>query len=193
MSPDLSPLPPRVRMIVAARMRGISVTRIAQGFGISHQAICSLVEKRRPQIEAILGEPFDYRAKMPCKLGKYIRTCEWCGKTEVINVGKVASQSFCSVRCAQGGRRRVSDNDVLGAIEMRQEGYLWREISRVIGHPMQTIQKNIWMYLVRNGRLNLWEVRSIWKPAALDRLLPCGWLWLENSTGRYVPIPGALS
>jgi hypothetical protein len=49
--------------------------------------------------------------------------------------------------------------------------------------PLQTIQKNIWLYLARRGELTHLNIAKIWMPPPDGRGHFGRWGWLEKSTG----------
>lgn len=170
------PMPPRIRVVIAARKRGMSTQTIAKGLGISHQAVSQLLEKaRRKWAVSVPGE-------VPRRVSHRARHqwhCVVCSKSSWATKTEAARRRFCSTECmTQHIMPRVRQ-----VVDMRLAGQTWKGIGKAMGYSYQTLQASLWVALHRQGLLTRKVVDDLWRPA--PGLLRRGYAtrWVENNTG----------
>jgi hypothetical protein len=104
----------------------------------------------------------------------------WLQPAEVAR--EIEPRKYCSRRCSELAGRILTDDDIRGALELRWEGRMWREVGFVLGTSMQTVQSRIWVYLWERDELTVPLLSEIWAPVP-GVIVPPSWRWLANRSG----------
>ncbi|WP_448953061.1 hypothetical protein [Labrys neptuniae] len=178
----------RDNMILAAVKRGVALSEIARGTGVSDQRIGQIVRKneskngricRQEKGSSLVGSTGDRRISHI----KHFKVCNTCKNT--FEVKTIFNNKFyCSQKCHGLSRRIISDSDISLAIDMRIQGSTWTHVARIFKRDSQVVQKRIWMYLVERNNLKKIIVRKIWLPSNGLKVKSGKWDWLVKSTGH---------
>lgn len=161
-----------LKTIMAARKRGWTLTMIAAAAGVSHQAI-SLRLRHLPKNRIHRKDMRNPRTPRVCC---WCRKITWQSKTNW-------NEKFCSRKCMGEHDRKISNEMILTAIELRRGGHSWNSIAKKLQFPVQSIQQRIWYYLHNQGLLNVSVLWGIWVTPSTYRDRSPSWNWLEKNTG----------
>lgn len=168
-------------VIIAALARGWTLDQVAFASGSSRQNIYDRIRGYESKHGTTVSRD---RNQRPTRTAKRLWHCSYCGKSEWALVGKKPfNDAFCSQICSAKFARRVPDDIVEKAIDMRWAGHSWTSISLVVGHNIQTIQARIWKHLYQINSLDMETVTSIWQRGR--------WRWIERCTGLIAAETGA--
>jgi hypothetical protein len=174
------PLSARTRLVANARRRGIAITIIARGLGVSKQAVDQIVskfEKYHGSISSPLKTHLRKRAAV-----RYV-TCPSCG-TRFRKRTDEKMTLYCSMECMGKENRLLTVEEISWAIEQRTtSGQAWTSLAQILGTDMQTVQSNIWLHLIDANNLTKDVVEKIWRGDQPRRGRPGDWNWLVNRTG----------
>lgn len=159
MTMSAQPPGPRQKLVAAAVSRGIPVNRVALNLGVSpgyvNNALRAFEEKTGRSIAR-------RRAKRSTK-NPATKLCDVCGGPfQVVRGQRIRC---CSTECNTRGRRRMTDAEIVAAIESRKNGETWVGISRRNRLSLETVRVSIWRYLREQGLLTRDTVAAIWRPS----------------------------
>lgn len=172
----------RRALIVAARKRGLSMSRIAVAIGVSRQNVQqhlwreaaatgdkSLLDQRRRKygVKRVLGTC--------AQCGRGLATKPWAWRKNP------QGRRFCSSACCVTAQTTVLDDTLERVIEMRRSGVSWKQAAKMTGVSYQSVQKRIWQYLHKRGLLTPDAVSAIWMTGEQRR--PPAWQHLIRKTG----------
>lgn len=96
---------------------------------------------------------------------------------------------FCSRKCKDRFARKVPEEVILQAIEMREQGQTWIGISRVLGASYHNLQRGIWRLLDERGLLTVRTAAQLWKPSSSLFRASYSWQAVAKETG-IMPMDG---
>lgn len=173
------PLPSRMIAMAAARRRNWSFEKIGFALSISHQA----VQQSLSRYERYHGEVSAKIRRTTLAATKVMFKCKVCGSAEWLNP-RLIEAGFCSKKCHGLSQRYLSKNQIIWAIDRRiQTADTWTGLSKILKTDVQTIQRNIWIFLAENDLLTNAVVRRIWQPSQSLFVKRGRWKWLVDRTG----------
>lgn len=165
---------PRYRAMRAARNRGWTLSQIAFAAGVSPQRVAQ-----------ILGR-LNNRIVPPRNKARRLRVCVGCGKMlkvlPRIDDENQGSNS-CSVRCSSRGRRLMTEKQLMRALDLRAQGWTWKEISRVVPFDMQDIIVRAWRLLAEKESLTVRILSEIHRSRGRRHSAVTKWESYARATG----------
>jgi hypothetical protein len=168
-------------VICAAFKRGITQAQLAVVCGVSHQRIHQILTRNDLNTQG--------RNRHSSHNGRRLLMCKFCGQTAWVEPSTAKEQQYCSRRCLEldisreQTRRQIPDEVAFRAIELRQSGYIWKQIEAELGWCYQSLITRIWYLLHERGQLTKSVVVPILRnPSSLGPQYP-RWGWIEKLTG----------
>jgi hypothetical protein len=171
-------------VLPAARKRGVGDRMITTILGVSYQR----VQQRIRRMEKQHGERLPVRAKPDSRRrgGRVPVICGDCGNVRWVlpsyTTRPAEPRKYCSHGCFDLAKRILTDDNIKGAIELRREGRMWREIAFALGTWQQTVQTWISVYLWQRDQPTVPLLSESSAPVPGVVVRPA-WRWLVNRSG----------
>jgi lambda repressor-like predicted transcriptional regulator len=162
-------------VLIAAFKRGVSTRQLSRSTGVSYQRIAQILLRN--------GLTAGQHRKVPHH-GHVARVCPGCGSVEWVAPYELAEHTYCSLRCFNRTRHpQIPDAPILKAIELRDAGWTWKQITAELGWTYQSLARWIWKLLAERGELTEARVVALLHDRRDRRRHQPRWEWLRKRLG----------